>query len=190
MSTALAACAVLSLAACSGDSDASDKKSTSSASGVVSEEVSATVETEPVPHSGDAADDPAVWVDPADPSLSAIVATDKDGGLLVYDLAGRQLQNLQAGEMNNVDLRPAADEALSSRGPVSAEQAVSASATHTLSTAGGASGGVTRRSDLSRLSRLDMVSILAEPVSVWNAPGAVTSATNHMPAARRRHPSS
>jgi 3-phytase len=108
-STVLAACAVLSLVACSGDSDASDKKSTSSASGVVSEEVSATVETEPVPHSGDAADDPAVWVDPADPSLSAIVATDKDGGLLVYDLAGRQLQYLQAGDMNNVDLRPAAD---------------------------------------------------------------------------------
>jgi len=108
-STVLAACAVLSLVACSGDSDASDKKSTSSASGVVSEEVSATVETEPVPHSGDAADDPAVWVDPADPSLSAVVATDKDGGLLVYDLAGRQLQYLQAGDMNNVDLRPAAD---------------------------------------------------------------------------------
>jgi 3-phytase len=108
-STALAACAVLSLVACSGDSDASDKKSTSSASGVVSEEVSATVETEPVPHGGDAADDPAVWVNPADPSMSAVIGTDKGGGLLVYDLAGRQLQYLKAGDMNNVDLRPAAD---------------------------------------------------------------------------------
>jgi len=50
-----------------------------------------------------------VWVNPADPSMSAVIGTDKGGGLLVYDLAGRQLQNLQAGEMNNVDLRPAAD---------------------------------------------------------------------------------
>ena len=67
------------------------------------------VETEPVPHDGDAADDPAVWVNPADPAMSAIVGTDKQGGMLVYDLAGRQLQYLPVGEMNNVDVRPAAD---------------------------------------------------------------------------------
>jgi 3-phytase len=78
-------------------------------SGGVSAEVRATVETEPVPHGGDAADDPAVWVNPADPSMSVVIGTDKDGGLLVYDLAGRELQYLEAGDMNNVDLRPAVD---------------------------------------------------------------------------------
>jgi 3-phytase len=67
------------------------------------------VETEPVRHGGDAADDPAIWVNPLDPSMSAVVATDKQGGLLVYDLAGRELQYLPAGDMNNVDVRPAAD---------------------------------------------------------------------------------
>jgi 3-phytase len=64
-----------------------------------------TVETEPMPHPGDSADDPAIWVNPADPALSAIVGTDKEGGLAVYDLAGRQIQYLPDGKMNNVDLR-------------------------------------------------------------------------------------
>jgi phytase-like protein/calcineurin-like phosphoesterase family protein len=41
--------------------------------------VGATVETDPVPHRGDAADDPAIWVHPADPSLSTIIGTDKQG---------------------------------------------------------------------------------------------------------------
>lgn len=69
--------------------------------------VGATVETEPVPHSGDAADDAAIWVNPQDASASAIVASDKQGGLLVYDLSGRQLQYLPVGEVNNVDVRAA-----------------------------------------------------------------------------------
>jgi 3-phytase len=72
-------------------------------------QVSASVETEPVAHEGDAADDPAVWVNPVDPSKSAVVATDKQGGLLVYDLAGKELQYLPLGEMNNVDVRPGSD---------------------------------------------------------------------------------
>src|SRR4051812_16482465 len=49
------------------------------------------VETEPVAHSGDAADDPAIWINPADPSQSTIIGTDKKGCLAVYDLAGKQL---------------------------------------------------------------------------------------------------
>jgi 3-phytase len=69
--------------------------------------VSATVETQPVPHGGDAADDPAIWVNPLDPALSAVVGTDKQGGLAVYDMAGAQLQYLPTGEMNNVDVRSA-----------------------------------------------------------------------------------
>ena len=77
--------------------------------GTVSSTVVATVETEPVPHGGDSADDPAVWVDPDDPSRSVVIGTDKSGGLAVYDLAGEQLQYLPAGDENNVDVRPARD---------------------------------------------------------------------------------
>jgi 3-phytase len=65
-----------------------------------------TMETQPVDHDGDAADDPAIWANPADPARSAIIATDKKGGLLVYDLDGKPLQYLADGKMNNVDLRP------------------------------------------------------------------------------------
>ncbi|SRR5690554_514560 len=68
-------------------------------------EVSAVVETEPVLSSGDAADDVAIWLHPDDPAESVIVATDKDRGLVIYDLKGTALQHLQAGEINNVDLR-------------------------------------------------------------------------------------
>jgi 3-phytase len=68
-------------------------------------QVAATVETEPVPNSDDAADDPAIWINRSDPALSLIIGTDKKGGLAVYDLAGRQLQYLADGKMNNVDLR-------------------------------------------------------------------------------------
>ena|SRR5688572_2992786 len=63
------------------------------------------VETAPVPNSGDAADDPAIWVHPTNPSQSVVIATDKNEGLAVYDLTGRQLQFLSDGEPNNVDLR-------------------------------------------------------------------------------------
>ena len=65
----------------------------------------ATVETAPVPHTGDAADDPAIWVHPSDPSQSTILGTDKLGGIGVYSLAGEQIQFRADGELNNVDLR-------------------------------------------------------------------------------------
>ncbi|MBX3484114.1 phytase [Phenylobacterium sp.] len=67
--------------------------------------VVARVETAPVARAGDAADDPAIWVNPKDPALSAVIGTDKKGGLYVYDLAGKPLQFLANGRMNNVDLR-------------------------------------------------------------------------------------
>jgi 3-phytase len=67
--------------------------------------VYAQVETAPVRHGNDAADDSAIWIHPSDPALSTIIATDKHGGLLVYDLGGRQLQYLPIGNVNNVDLR-------------------------------------------------------------------------------------
>ncbi len=65
----------------------------------------AAVETGPVPSLGDAADDPAIWVNPHDPAQSRVLGTDKKGGLVVYDLDGRQVQDLRVGRLNNVDVR-------------------------------------------------------------------------------------
>lgn len=76
------------------------------ANGKTIEAVIASVETQPVPHAGDAADDPAIWVNPADLSKSTIIGTDKQGGLAVYDLGGNELQYLKVGKVDNVDLRP------------------------------------------------------------------------------------
>ncbi|GGQ71865.1 phytase [Couchioplanes azureus] len=57
---------------------------------------------------GDAdADDPAIWVHPSDRARSLVVGTAKNGGLRVYDLAGREIQSIPAGEggrFNNVDI--------------------------------------------------------------------------------------
>ena len=63
------------------------------------------MQTAPVARLGDAADDPAIWVHPGDPGQSRILGTNKKQGLLVYDLQGRQTQLLEAGRLNNVDLR-------------------------------------------------------------------------------------
>jgi 3-phytase len=67
--------------------------------------VEPTVRTEPVPHGGDAADDPAIHLDAGDPGRSTVLGTDKKGGLAVYDLDGRELQYLAGGRPNNVDVR-------------------------------------------------------------------------------------
>lgn len=75
--------------------------------------VTATAETPPVASDGDAADDPAIWVDDKDPAHSLIVGTDKGRGLELYALSGKRLQALKVGDMNNVDLR--ADFALNGR---------------------------------------------------------------------------
>jgi 3-phytase len=60
------------------------------------------------------ADDPAIWRNAADPDRSLVVATAKEGGLRVYDLAARLVQSVAApagpgpddapGRFNNVDL--------------------------------------------------------------------------------------
>ena len=67
--------------------------------------VTATVETTFAGSYGDAADDPAIWANPADPSKSLVVATDKKAGLYLYDMQGKVVQFLADGKMNNVDLR-------------------------------------------------------------------------------------
>lgn len=67
--------------------------------------VRAVAQTDPVPRFGDAADDPAIWVNPADPAKSLVLGTNKKQGLFVYGLDGRQRQVLEAGRLNNVDVR-------------------------------------------------------------------------------------
>ncbi|MEZ0495104.1 phytase [Sphingomonas sp. IW22] len=72
----------------------------------LAESVTARGETVPVGTSrADAADDPAIWRNAANPSASLIVATDKKSGLWVYGLDGRQRDFVRAGLVNNVDLR-------------------------------------------------------------------------------------
>lgn len=52
------------------------------------------------------ADDPAIWLDEADPAASLILGTDKTAGLYAYGLDGAVRDFLPDGELNNVDLRP------------------------------------------------------------------------------------
>jgi 3-phytase len=66
--------------------------------------VPASVETDAVAGAGDAADDPALWR-ASDPANSLILGTDKKSGLYVYRLDGSTAQYLEAGNMNNVDIR-------------------------------------------------------------------------------------
>ena len=67
--------------------------------------VSPSVETSIMPQGGDAADDPAVWVNSQNASQSLILGTNKRQGLFVYSLDGRQVQQLDVGRVNNVDVR-------------------------------------------------------------------------------------
>ncbi len=62
-------------------------------------------ETTPVGTANDdAADDPAIWHNAADPAASLIVATDKKAGLYVYGLDGKTRSFAPGGMLNNVDL--------------------------------------------------------------------------------------
>jgi 3-phytase len=72
---------------------------------VTAHTVTATLETPAVATWGDAADDPAIWVNPRDPARSVVIGTDKNLGLNVYDLDGRLIQTVPDGRMNNVDVR-------------------------------------------------------------------------------------
>jgi 3-phytase len=71
--------------------------------GVVS--VLPTVESDPSHHAGDTADDAAIWIHPTNTSLSLVIGDDKDGGLMVYGLDGRELQYVTGTHYNNLDLR-------------------------------------------------------------------------------------
>ncbi len=67
----------------------------------------AVVETTPSDEIGDSVDDPAIWVDPTDPTRSVIIGADHaDKGLSVYDLSGTRIHELKLSSANNVDIRP------------------------------------------------------------------------------------
>jgi len=67
--------------------------------------IHASTQTTPVAAFGDAADDPAIWINEQDAKSSLILGTDKRRGLMVYDLAGNKIQSLNVGRLNNVDVR-------------------------------------------------------------------------------------
>ncbi|MCG8306460.1 MAG: phytase [Cytophagales bacterium] len=70
-------------------------------------EVNPIAETDPVidhPQE-DAADDPAVWLNPHAPENSLIFGTNKKSGIYSYDLSGHQIEFYQLGKINNIDIR-------------------------------------------------------------------------------------
>jgi 3-phytase len=68
-------------------------------------EVAPRVESDPIPKRSGELDDAAIWVHPTDPARSRVLGTVTKAGLAVYDLDGRQLELLEGGHLNNVDLR-------------------------------------------------------------------------------------
>ncbi len=72
----------------------------------ISWSVMPTLETEAIPATSgeDAADDPAIWVHPNDPSKSLIYGSNKKGGLAVYNLEGTEVAYYPIGNINNVDI--------------------------------------------------------------------------------------
>ncbi|MDZ4093019.1 MAG: phytase [Arthrobacter sp.] len=66
------------------------------------------IETVGFTGSGDISDDSAIWVDPAAPANSVVIADNKassGGGIGVYDMAGQLIQFRADGMIGNVDLR-------------------------------------------------------------------------------------
>ncbi len=92
LSVLSASVAALALGACASDP-------------IIAVPVPAVVETAPMMGVGDRADDPAVWVNPVDGAKSLILGTNKEEGLYVYGLDGRELQKLPVGRLNNIDVR-------------------------------------------------------------------------------------
>ena len=69
--------------------------------------VTASVETVPVDAQtdADAADDPAVWFNAANPAESRVLGSDKKRGLEVFRLDGSRVATDPIGRINNIDLR-------------------------------------------------------------------------------------
>ena len=71
--------------------------------------VMASMETAPAGARGDAADDPVLWLHAQDAAKSLILGTNKQEGLVVYNLDGSEAARLPIGLINNVDLRQSAE---------------------------------------------------------------------------------
>ena len=68
--------------------------------------VQSTVTTGPCHSPGDQCDDSAIWIHPTDAAQSVIIGDDKNGGMVVWNLAGQEIQFIDgAVNMNNVDIR-------------------------------------------------------------------------------------
>lgn len=106
MTRTLQLCLISSLFMASGCSDLQPRLPEGTLkAGIPLKSVTTWRETEPVATSDDAADDPAIWIHPQDASASLVIGTNKQRGLVVYDLQGRLVQELETGLPNNVDLR-------------------------------------------------------------------------------------
>ena len=75
---------------------------------LINNEVQATVETPPVKCDSigdDSADDPAFWYNNSNPAKTVVFGSNKKGGIHSYDLDGKELQFVQCGQINNIDVR-------------------------------------------------------------------------------------
>lgn len=63
------------------------------------------IQTQVMARFGDAADDPAIWINKKRPQKSLVLGTNKQQGLFVYNLQGREVQHFNTGKLNNVDVR-------------------------------------------------------------------------------------
>lgn len=66
--------------------------------------ITPTFETDIVNRYGDAADDPAIWVNQLNPSESLVIGTNKKGSLNTYNLQGKLVARHNVGRVNNVGL--------------------------------------------------------------------------------------
>ncbi len=67
--------------------------------------ITSDVQTDVMARFGDAADDPAIWINKNNPQASRVIGTNKQQGLFVYDLHGKEVQHFDSGKLNNVDVR-------------------------------------------------------------------------------------
>lgn len=96
-------CCCLLLLSCSACSEAKDRTEKNRAA-VAPEALKPVLVTAPVAYD---TDDPAIWINPSDPNKSLIIGTDKDsnGGLYVFDLSGKIVQQVPGLKRpNNVDI--------------------------------------------------------------------------------------
>lgn len=97
--------ASLSITACNRQSSEQSANETTDSISIDSTIIQPFIVTDSVVHD---TDDPAIWINPEDPSKSLIVGTDKDadGGLYVFDLAGKIQREkfVKLKRPNNVDI--------------------------------------------------------------------------------------